>query len=191
MGMALFWYYISSVVTGLHVLSICVMIPALVCGILAVIDANVNDSDNRKSIRNCIIAFIVSASILVFIPRYTFFYALAGYEASKYISTTEIGTKVQDLIIKNWRNPQMAKSNICSTYRSGEDCPDYSNPKTRVIEELSELERKLNSLKTFLDNPKAKDFVSDKMYELLVKQSFAMAAYVDILKERLNIWDLQ
>lgn len=83
----------------------------------------------------------------------------------------------------------MAKSNIYSTYRSGEDCPDDSTPKARVAEELQELERKLKSLSQFLDNPKAKDFVSDKMYELLTKQAFIMASYVDILKERLSIWD--
>lgn len=100
MGMALFWYYISSVVTGLHILSICVMVPALVCGILMIIDKNTNGTEYGNAIRNAVIAFAVSASILAFVPRYTFFYALAGYEASKYIATTEIGTKVQDLIIK-------------------------------------------------------------------------------------------
>lgn len=85
----------------------------------------------------------------------------------------------------------MAKSNICSTYRSGEDCPDYSNPKTRVIEELKELEVKLVSLKLFLGSGKARDLVGDKMYDLLTKQSTVMAQYARILSERLEIWDLQ
>lgn len=88
----------------------------------------------------------------------------------------------------------MTKSNICSTYRSGgigEDCPDYSNPKTRVIEELRELETKLKSLRAFLENPKARDLVSGKMYALLAKQATVMAEYAEILRERLEIWDLQ
>lgn len=84
----------------------------------------------------------------------------------------------------------MAKSNICSTYRSGE-LEDDNTPKARVVEELQELERKLNSLYAFLENPKARDFVSERMYDLLEEQSMIMANYVDVLKERLEIWDLE
>lgn len=83
----------------------------------------------------------------------------------------------------------MTKSNIVSTYRSGES--DDSTPKARVIEELKELETKLNSLNAFLESDKARDLVSKRMYELLAEQAFAMGAYLDILKERLEIWDLQ
>lgn len=84
----------------------------------------------------------------------------------------------------------MAKSNIVSTYRSTDGELDDS-PKARVVEELKELEAKLKSLYSFLDSDKAKDLVSERMYDLLEKQSIVMAQYVSILKTRLDIWDLQ
>lgn len=100
MSMALFWYYMAGVSLGLHILAICVLVPALVCLGLMLIDESVNGNEYGKVIKNAAIALIISASVLVVVPKAKFFYALAGYEASKYIATTEVGQKVQDLIIK-------------------------------------------------------------------------------------------
>lgn len=100
MGMALFWYYMSSVATGLFLLAVTGLLASGAILILVLLDSNVNGTDNRNHFRITLGILITSIILLVFTPRYTFFYALAGYEASKYISNTEIGTKVQDLIIK-------------------------------------------------------------------------------------------
>lgn len=100
MGMALFWYYLAGVSLGLHILAICVLIPALVVLGVMLIDESVNGNEYGKAVKNAAIALIISASVLVIVPKAKFFYALAGYEASKYIANTEVGQKVQDLIIK-------------------------------------------------------------------------------------------
>lgn len=100
MGMALFWYYMSSVATGLFMLVVTGLLASGALLFIILLDSNVNGTENQKSLRISLGIFITSIVLLIFTPRYTFFYALAGYEASKYIANTEMGTKVQDLIIK-------------------------------------------------------------------------------------------
>ena len=100
MGLALFYYYLVGVSLGLNLLAIAIFVVSVVVGTSCFIDTSVNGENHSKLFKNAIIAFVISACILVFVPRHTFFYALAGYEASKHITTTELGTKVQDILIK-------------------------------------------------------------------------------------------
>lgn len=100
MGMALFYYYFAGVSLGLNLLAIAVFVVSVVVATSCFIDTSVNGGNWAKIIKRAFIALVISSCILVFVPRYTFFYALAGYEASKHIATTELGTKVQDILIK-------------------------------------------------------------------------------------------
>lgn len=60
--------------------------------------------------------------------------------------------------------------------------------KTRVVEEQQELTKKLDSLRVMLSSSKP-SFISGEQWALMQKQEAAMGLYLDILSERLSMWD--
>jgi hypothetical protein len=63
--------------------------------------------------------------------------------------------------------------------------PDYQ---LRVIAELAELTLKFNALDRFIGSDKFADVSSDEQY-LLTKQSQVMSDYVQVLADRMELWN--
>ena len=57
----------------------------------------------------------------------------------------------------------------------------------RMKVEFSQLDSKIKSLKTFIDNQGINLTISETEYDLLIKQLDHMCQYLDILKQRCNI----
>ena len=69
----------------------------------------------------------------------------------------------------------------------GEDEKVYQEHEQRVIDEKTELQKKLNALFEFLKKGQP-DFIDDKNWQLLDKQYQSMSDYNETLKQRIELF---